>query len=160
MWLLGLTNLYVPLGCLTCAVAPPRLVLGVLVGLILLRINVTLYWAFFSLMSEQSWCIRPVVFDELVKAPPRIVSSSYRMRTLCSRGNMPQQFVLRLFVNLECTDFEKCQLLTFESATLCSLLLVVSFGGAECALSLILSLAYLHPLAPDKIIFILQHQTK
>ena len=67
---------------------------------------------------------------------------------------MPQQFVLRLFVDFECTDFEKCQLLTFESATLRSLLLVVSFGGAECAPSLILSLAYLHSLAPDKIIFI------
>ena len=45
---------------------------------------------------------------------------------------MPQQFVLRLFAGFECVDFESGPL-TFEHATFCSLLLVVSFGKVESA---------------------------
>ena len=39
---------------------------------------------------------------------------------------MSQQFVMRLFAN-----FERGPLLTFELETLCSLLLIVLFGGIE-----------------------------
>ena len=73
------------------------------------------------------------MFDELANATPQIVSSSYQMRNLCPRGKIPQQFILRLFVSFECADFERGPLLTFESAILRSLLLVVSFGGVEFA---------------------------
>ena len=56
------------------------------------------------------------------------------MRTLCPQGKMPQQFVVRLFVNFECVDFERGSLLTFELATPCSFLLVVLFSITEFVL--------------------------
>ena len=43
---------------------------------------------------------------------------------------MPQQFVLRLFVDFKCADFKRGPLLTFEPSTLRSPLLIVSFCGA------------------------------
>ena len=73
------------------------------------------------------------MFDELTKAPHRIDLSSCRMRTLYPRGKMPQRFVMRLFTGFECADFERGPLLTFESATLCSLILIVLFREIEFA---------------------------
>ena len=63
-----------------------------------------------------------VVVGELAGIPPRIVSSNYKRKTLCPRDKMPQQFVLRLFVNFECVGFERGPLLTFELETLHSFL--------------------------------------
>ena len=83
MWLLQLADLNMPLRSLTCVVAPPCMVLGVPIRLTWRQINVTLCRSSFSLMPEWSWCLRPTLFDELAKAPPRVVSSSYQMRTLC-----------------------------------------------------------------------------
>ena len=50
---------------------------------------------------------------------------------MCPQGKMPQQFVVRLFVSFECVDFERGSLLTFESATPRSFLLVVLFSRAK-----------------------------
>ena len=131
MYLLQLADLDMPLGSLTYVVTPPHLVLEVLVGLTLCQINVTLFHTSFSLMPKWSQCLRPATFDELTKAPSWIISSSYRRRTLCPRGKMPQQFVLRLFIGFKCVDFKKSPLLTFEPAIIRSLLLVVPFGDVE-----------------------------
>ena len=133
MQLLRLVVLNVPLRPLTCVVTPPCLVLKVLIGLASRQTNAIFYHASSSLMLGQSQCIRPVAFDELAKTPSWIISSSYRRRTLSPRGKMPQQFVLRLFVGFECDNFEGDPLLTFEPTTLCSLLLVISFSGANSA---------------------------
>ena len=46
---------------------------------------------------------------------------------------MLQQFVVRFFTGFECADFERGPLLTFEPATLRSLLLIVLFGETEFA---------------------------
>ena len=130
---LRLVDLDMPLGFLTCTTIPPRLVLEVSVKLASHQENATLCYTFFSLMPE--WCLglRSTTFDELAKASPRIVLSNYHRRTLCPRGKMPQQFVVRLFVGFEYADFERSPLLRFELTTLCSLLLVVLFGRAESA---------------------------
>ena len=156
MWLLWLADLDVPSGSLTCAVTPPHPVLRVSIRLASRQINATLYRIFFSSMLGQSQYLRRIAFNELAKAPPRIILSSFRRRTLCPRGKIPQQFVIRLFVSLECVNFERGPLLTFESAILRLLLLVVQFGRAEQSLypPLIFSLASLHPFVLNKIVFV------
>ena len=116
IWLLLLVDLDVPLGFLICAVAPPRLVLEVPIRLVLRQTNATLCSASFSFMPELSHCLRSTTFDELVNAPPLIVSSSCQRRPLCPQGKMPQQFVVRMFASLECANFERSPLLTFKPA--------------------------------------------
>ena len=131
MWLLRLADLDMPSRSPTRAVVPPRLVFKVPVGLSSCQINVTLCHASFSLIPGQSQCLCPIAFDELPKASHWMVSNSCQRKTLCPQEKMPQRFILRLFAGFKCADFKRGPLLTFESATLRSLLLVISFGGTE-----------------------------
>ena len=82
---------------------------------------------------ELSWCLHLAAFGDLAKILPWIVLNNCHKRTLCHRGKMPQQFASMLFVSSECVDFERDPLLTFEPATLHSLLWVVSFGRTKSA---------------------------
>ena len=77
MSLLQLIDLDVLSGSLICTIVLLRLVLGVPIGLTSRQINAILYRTSFSLMLGWSWCLRLITFDELAKAPPQIVSSSY-----------------------------------------------------------------------------------